>query len=84
MDPILGQIILFAGSFAPRGWALCNGAQLPIAQNTALFSLLGTIYGGDGVTTFNLPTLKSPIAETEGTQFGSYIIALQGVYPTRD
>ena len=83
MDPILGQIILFAGNFAPQGWAFCDGAQLSISQNTALFSLLGTTYGGDGKTTFNLPNLKGPIAETDGTQFGSYLIALQGLYPSR-
>jgi microcystin-dependent protein len=54
----LGQIILFAGSFAPRNWALCNGQILSIAQNTALFSILGTTYGGDGQTTFALPDLR--------------------------
>jgi microcystin-dependent protein len=58
MDPILGQIIMFAGNFAPRGWAFCNGQLLSIAQNTALFSILGTTYGGDGVSTFGLPNLQ--------------------------
>ncbi|PSR10205.1 MAG: phage tail protein, partial [Bacteroidetes bacterium] len=51
MEPTLAEIRLFAGNFAPRGWALCQGQLLPIASNTALFSLLGTIYGGDGRTT---------------------------------
>ncbi|SIR00443.1 phage tail protein [Maribacter ulvicola] len=58
MDPILGTIIMFAGNFAPRGWALCDGQLLAINSNTALFSILGTIYGGDGRTTFGLPDLR--------------------------
>lgn len=58
MDPYLAEIRLFAGNFAPLQWALCNGALLSIAQNTALFSLLGTTYGGDGQTTFALPDLR--------------------------
>jgi microcystin-dependent protein len=56
-DPFIGQIQIWGGNFAPRGWAFCNGALLPIAQNTALFSILGTTYGGDGRTTFGLPNL---------------------------
>jgi len=62
MDPFLGQIQAFGFNFAPRGWALCNGQLLPIAQNTALFSLLGTTYGGDGRTTFNLPDLRGRVS----------------------
>ena len=58
MEPFIAQIVLFGGNFAPRGWAMCNGALLPINQNTALFSLIGTIYGGDGRTTFGLPDLR--------------------------
>jgi microcystin-dependent protein len=58
MDPYIGEIRLFAGNFAPRGWALCNGQLLPIAQNVALFSILGTTYGGDGIQTFALPDLR--------------------------
>lgn len=50
MEPFVGQISMFAGNFAPRGWALCDGQLLPIAPNAALFSLLGTTYGGDGRT----------------------------------
>ncbi len=57
-DPFIGEIRMFAGNFAPRGWAFCDGQLLPIAQNTALFSLLGTTYGGDGRTTFALPDLR--------------------------
>lgn len=58
MEPFIGQVILFAGNFAPRGWAFCQGQLLPINQNQALFSILGTIYGGDGRTTFALPDLR--------------------------
>lgn len=57
-DPFLGEIRFFAGNFAPRGWALCDGQILPIAQNTALFSILGTTYGGDGRTSFGLPDMR--------------------------
>jgi microcystin-dependent protein len=61
MDFYLGQIILFAGTFAPVGWKLCDGSLLPISQNDALFSLLGTTYGGDGVNTFALPDLRGAV-----------------------
>jgi len=57
-EPFIGEIILFGGNFAPRGWAFCHGQLLPIAQNTALFSLLGTAYGGNGRTDFGLPDLR--------------------------
>lgn len=57
-DPFIAEVIMFAGTFAPRGWAFCSGQLLPIAQNTALFSLVGTTYGGDGETTFALPDLR--------------------------
>ena len=57
-EPLIGEVKLFAGNFAPRGWALCQGQLLPISQNTALFSILGTMYGGDGRTTFALPDLR--------------------------
>lgn len=57
-EPFLAEIRIFAGNFAPRGWAFCNGQLLPIAQNTALFSLIGTTYGGDGRTTTQLPDLQ--------------------------
>lgn len=58
MDPFLGEIKMFAGNFAPRGWAFCQGQLMSIAQNNALFALLGTTYGGDGKTTFALPDLR--------------------------
>lgn len=67
MDPLLGQITLFAGNFAPRGWALCEGQLLAISQNTALFSILGTTYGGDGRTTFALPDLRGRAPIQSGT-----------------
>jgi microcystin-dependent protein len=57
-EPFIAEIRIFAGNFAPRNWAFCNGQLLPIAQNTALFSLVGTTYGGDGRTTFGLPNLQ--------------------------
>ena len=66
-DPFIGEIIMFAGNFAPRGWALCDGQLLSIAQNSALFSILGTTYGGDGRTTFGLPDLRGRVAVHEGT-----------------
>ena len=59
MEPFIGQIQAFGFNFAPRGWAKCDGALLPISSNTALFSLLGTTFGGDGRTTFALPDLRS-------------------------
>lgn len=60
-EPFIGEIRMFGFNFAPRGWALCNGQLLAISQNTALFSLIGTIYGGDGRTTFGLPDLRSRV-----------------------
>ncbi len=60
-DPFIGEIRMFAGTFAPQGWALCQGQLLAISENDALFSLLGTIYGGDGQTTFALPDLRGRI-----------------------
>jgi microcystin-dependent protein len=57
-DPFVAEIRIFAGNFAPKGWAFCNGQLLPLSQNTALFSLLGTTYGGDGKSTFALPDLQ--------------------------
>lgn len=57
-DPFVAEIRMFAGNFAPTGWATCDGQLMPISQNTALFSLLGTVYGGDGKSTFALPDLQ--------------------------
>ena len=61
MDAFLGEIRIFGGNFAPVGWALCQGQLLSIAQNTALFSILGTTYGGNGIETFGLPDLRSRV-----------------------
>ena len=61
MDPFLAEIRIFPFNFAPKGWAFCNGQLLPISQNTALFSLLGTTYGGDGKSTFALPDLQGRV-----------------------
>jgi microcystin-dependent protein len=68
-DPFIGEIALCAFNFAPNGWAICNGALLQITQNTALFSLLGTQFGGDGIHTFGLPDLRGrvPIGFGQGT-----------------
>jgi microcystin-dependent protein len=60
-DPFVAEIRVFAGNFAPRGWAFCDGQLLPLSQNVALFSLLGTIYGGDGRSTFALPNLQGSV-----------------------
>ncbi len=61
-EPFVGEVRMFAGNFAPRGWAFCDGQLLAVSQNDALFSLLGTIYGGDGRTTFGLPDLRGRLA----------------------
>lgn len=67
-EPFIGEIRIFAGNFAPRGWAFCNGQTVPVSQHTALFSLLGTTYGGDGRTNFALPDLRgrAPMHRGEG------------------
>ena len=79
-DPFLAEIRLFPGNFAPRGWALTNGQLLAISQNTAVFSLVGTFYGGDGKTTFALPNFQSrmPIHQGQGLGLSSYVIGEQG------
>ena len=65
-EPFVAEVRIWALNFAPRGWAFCNGQILPIAQNTALFSLVGTTYGGDGRTTFGLPNLQGRAAMHPG------------------
>ena len=65
-DAYLGEIRLFAGNFAPSGWALCQGQTLPISEYSALFTLLGTTYGGNGTTTFNLPDLRGRVVVHQG------------------
>ena len=79
--PYLGQIQAFAFTFCPVGWAPLNGQLLAISQNTALFALLGTTYGGNGITTFALPTAKPIFTATEATLI--QCIALQGIFPSR-
>lgn len=76
MEPIVGEVKYFAGNFAPRNWAFCQGQMMQIAPNDALFSILGTTYGGDGRTTFALPKIE----DLNGCKA---IIALEGVYPSR-
>jgi microcystin-dependent protein len=73
-EPFVGEIRMFGFGFAPQGWALCNGQLLPISQNQALFSLLGTTYGGDGRTTFALPDMQSrmPVCQGQGPGLSSY------------
>jgi microcystin-dependent protein len=69
-EPYIGEIRMFAGNFAPKGWAFCNGQLLSIAQNSALFSILGTTYGGNGQTTFGLPNLQGRVPMHWGTGQG--------------
>ncbi len=66
MDPFVAEVRVFPFNFAPKGWAQCNGQLLPISQNTALFSLLGTMYGGDGKSTFALPNLMGSVPMFHG------------------
>lgn len=70
MEQLLGEIKIFGGNFAPAGWAFCRGQLLTIADNTALFSLLGTTYGGNGTTTFGLPNLQGRVPLHQGTRPG--------------
>jgi microcystin-dependent protein len=70
VTPYIGEIKLFAGTFAIQGWALCNGQLLSIAQNSTLFQVIGTTYGGDGVNTFGLPNLQGRVALHQGTGQG--------------
>jgi microcystin-dependent protein len=76
-DPYVGEIRMFGGTFAPVGWAFCNGQVIPISENDTLFTLIGTTYGGDGQSTFALPNLQSRIPIHQGTLSGgsTYTIA---------
>ena len=80
----LGQIVMFGGNFAPKGFAFCNGQLLSINQNQALFSLLGTTYGGDGISTFALPNLQSrlPVHVGHGPGLSNYNLGQTGGSPT--
>lgn len=91
MDPYIGEIRIFGGSFAPVGWAFCNGQLLSVSDNDALFSLLGTTYGGDGVSTFALPDLRGRLPlhmgnsssgrnYTPGEQAGSEQVTLSEIH----
>jgi microcystin-dependent protein len=84
VDPFIGEIRIFGGNFAPRGWAMCNGQLLSISQNTALFSLLGTMYGGDGRTTFALPNLQgsAPLMAGQGNGLSHREVGEVGGSPT--
>lgn len=76
MDAFIATILLFAGKFAPTGWAFCNGQLLSISQYQALYSLLGTTYGGDGVKTFGLPDLRGRVPVGTGQGIGFPVITL--------
>jgi microcystin-dependent protein len=75
-SPFVAEIRIFAGNFAPRGWAFCDGQLMPISQNTALFSLLGTTYGGDGKSTFALPDMQgnAPVQQGQGPGLSQYFL----------
>src|SRR5690242_21688212 len=79
-NPFVAEIRIFTGNFAPKGWALCDGQLMPISQNTALFSLLGTYYGGDGKTTFALPNLqgRAPLHQGQGSGLSPYNLGQTG------
>src|SRR3712207_2167115 len=80
MPPYIGEIRMFAGNFAPVGWLFCDGQQLPISENDALFTLIGTTYGGDGESNFNLPNLQSriPIHQGQGGGLTNRILGEMG------
>lgn len=79
-EPYVGEIRMLGFNFPPNGWALCNGAVLPIDQNEVLFALIGTTYGGDGVTTFALPNLQSrvPNSRGQGPGLSPYVVGESG------
>jgi len=79
-DPFIAEIVMFGGNFAPRQWAYCDGQLLAISQNSALYSLLGTTYGGDGRTTFGLPDLRGrvPVGPRNGPGLSSYRLGQRG------
>lgn len=79
-EPFIAQITIFAGNFAPKNWAFCDGQIMSIAQNSALFSLLGTTFGGNGTTTFGLPDLRgrAPIQPGQGPGLSNYALGEMG------
>lgn len=87
MESYLGQIMAFGGNYPPRGWALCNGWLMSIKNNPALFSILGTTYGGDGINNFALPDLRETDEHGNkhyGYELGrpTYVICVEGIYPS--
>ena len=80
MEGTISEIRMFAGNFAPRSWSFCNGSLQSIANNTALFALIGTTYGGDGQTTFGLPDLRSrvPVHTGQGAGLSTYLLGQMG------
>ena len=83
VESFIGEIRLFAGDYEPAGWAFCSGQTLQVAQNQALYAILGPRYGGDGRSTFQLPNL-APLNEADGGETPiRYIISLGGVWPSR-
>lgn len=84
MDPFLGEIRMVGFNFAPKGWAACNGQLMAISQNSALFSLLGTFYGGDGKVTFGLPNFQGavPVCAGQGAGLSAYSLGQRGGAPT--
>ena len=81
MDPFVAEIRIFPFNFAPKGWAFCDGQILPLSQNTALFSLLGTTYGGDGKSNFALPNMQGNAPMHPGQGPGLYIMRIDGARP---
>ena len=83
MTPFVAQIMMFAGNFAPQGYAFCNGQTMQITQNQALFALIGTTYGGNGIQTFNLPNLQSslPVHVGQGAGMSNYVLGQVGGAP---
>jgi microcystin-dependent protein len=79
-SPYVGEIRIFGGNFAPQGWAFCDGQILPISQNEVLFQLIGTTYGGDGQTTFELPDLRGrrPVHQGDGAGLSPYVLGQSG------
>jgi microcystin-dependent protein len=80
MDPFVAEIRVFGFNFPPQGWAFCDGQLLPISQNTALFSLLGTNYGGDGISTFGLPNFqgRAALGQGQGAGLSPYFLGEEG------
>lgn len=88
IDPIIGSVGFFAGNYVPQGWAPCDGRTLPITHNEALFSIIGSAWGGDGIKTFALPDLRRTGADGGHLPFQQgedliACIAITGVYPSR-